>query len=334
MKVHSVFLPILCTLRVRRACAFVININNHLSISNKRGKSGSTKETTLVARRTSVWQSNGDTQTNCKSRSLLISRRKMATMDSPSAERNKEAIWSVLSTVVSASTSISAAIDFEKVNSDKKGGNRNKKYNPIPYKVLEIAAGTGVHTHYFTSQLINNYQRLNVSWYPTDPNEQCRRSIQDRTRNASSEVVKASINPAVALTLNDGGMLEEVTRGSSEEGGGEVPLQDLTGGFDLITCINMIHISPWEATVGLMKVASAYLTENGVLYCYGPYKVEGTAVQSNLNFDASLKARDPTWGVRNVEDVIELARMNGLSLDKNVDMPANNLSLIFRKTLG
>jgi len=329
MNVRCVSL-VLFILRTKRANAFVVNISNHLNKSEKRVRLRSIKDTKLSSGRQS--------RTSCNNSSLLISTRKMATMDSPSAERNKDAIWSVLSAVARATTISSTNTDDEKkVNSDKKGGDTNKKDELIPYKVLEIAAGTGVHTHYFTSQLINNYERLDVSWYPTDPNELCRRSIQNRTRNASSEFVRASIKPAVAITLNVDGMLEEVTRGSeysSEDGEAEAPLQDMIGGFDLITCINMIHISPWEATVGLMKVASTYLTENGALYCYGPYKVEGTAVQSNMNFDISLKARDPTWGVRNVEDIIELARMNGLSLDQTVEMPANNLSLIFRKNRG
>jgi len=204
-------------------------------------------------------------------------------MDSPSAERNKEAIWSVLSTVVRMSTAMPISTHLEKQEkmNNKEGGSGINKY-----KVLEIAAGCGVHTLYFTSQLITNYPRLDISWYPTDPDEASRHSIQDRTRNASSELVRASINSAVDLTLSNDGMLDGVI--SDDEyigcngGGAEIPLQDMTGGFNLMTCINMIHISPWEATVGLMKIASTYLTDGGILYCYGPYKVDGTAVQSNL----------------------------------------------------
>merc|ERR1719457_378685 len=94
------------------------------------------------------------------------------------------------------------------------------------------------------------------------------------------------------------------------------------GTFHLMTCINMIHISPWSATVGLFKVSSQFLADNGVLLCYGPYKVNGTAAESNLNFDQSLKSRDSTWGVRNLEDVEALAQSHGFVLEQTISMPA------------
>jgi hypothetical protein len=101
--------------------------------------------------------------------------------------------------------------------------------------------------------------------------------------------------------------------------------------MDLIICINMIHISPWQATVGLMKAAEKLLKPGGVLYCYGPFKEKGSAVESNLNFDLWLKARDPSYGVRNLEDVVEEARKHGLILVDRIEMPANNLSTIYQK---
>ncbi|MEV4933167.1 DUF938 domain-containing protein [Sphingobium sp. LSP13-1-1.1] len=94
----------------------------------------------------------------------------------------------------------------------------------------------------------------------------------------------------------------------------------------------MVHISPWEATLGLMKGAGAVLPPGGLLYVYGPYLRENVeTAPSNLAFDASLKARDPQWGLRRVEDVIAAAEGEGLVLRRLLEMPANNLSLIFRR---
>mmetsp|Transcript_21877 Transcript_21877/g.24233 ORF Transcript_21877/g.24233 Transcript_21877/m.24233 type:complete len:93 (+) Transcript_21877:1-279(+) len=90
-----------------------------------------------------------------------------------------------------------------------------------------------------------------------------------------------------------------------------------------------------------MKTAGRYLKQDGLLYCFGPYKENGTIVQSNLglgpteyfnsNIDISLKSRDPSWGVRNLEDVVKLAEESGLHLVERIEMPANNLSVIYQK---
>ena len=101
---------------------------------------------------------------------------------------------------------------------------------------------------------------------------------------------------------------------------------------DAILCINMVHISPWNATLGLMQGAGRVLPPGGPLYLYGPYMRDDVeTAPSNLAFDASLKARDQRWGLRRVEDVVTAAQAQGLRLDRMVDMPANNLSLIFRR---
>jgi hypothetical protein len=103
---------------------------------------------------------------------------------------------------------------------------------------------------------------------------------------------------------------------------------------DAILCINMIHIAPWAATVGLFKGAAKILSSGAPLYLYGPFHRAGTATApSNHSFDDSLKSRDPAWGLRHVEDVLEVANDAGLWLDRLVEMPANNLSLIFRRGL-
>ncbi|MDB5862928.1 MAG: hypothetical protein JWO70_734, partial [Betaproteobacteria bacterium] len=101
---------------------------------------------------------------------------------------------------------------------------------------------------------------------------------------------------------------------------------------DAIVCINMIHISPWTATTGLFSGAASVLGEGGIVYLYGPYKLDGRhTAPSNEAFDRSLRAQDPQWGVRDLADVAKVAAAEGFDLVETVEMPANNLSVIFRK---
>ena len=94
----------------------------------------------------------------------------------------------------------------------------------------------------------------------------------------------------------------------------------------------MVHISPWAATLGLMRGAGAVLPPGGLLYLYGPYlEADVETAPSNIGFDASLRARDPAWGLRDMSAVVQTARMQGLTLERRVAMPANNLSLLFRR---
>jgi hypothetical protein len=103
-------------------------------------------------------------------------------------------------------------------------------------------------------------------------------------------------------------------------------------GADAVICINVIHISPWEATLGLMRGAGEILPPGGVLVTYGPYKRGGRhTAPSNEAFDASLRARDSRWGVRHLEDVTSVAKAAGLELEEVVEMPANNLTVVFRR---
>jgi hypothetical protein len=94
----------------------------------------------------------------------------------------------------------------------------------------------------------------------------------------------------------------------------------------------MIHISPWSATRALLLGAARHLRTQGLLVLYGPYLENGTAVQSNLDFDASLKRRNAGWGLRELEEVTRLAAEHGLARRQVVRMPANNLALVFAKT--
>jgi hypothetical protein len=178
-----------------------------------------------------------------------------AKRESPSAERNKGHIWDILSSKV-----------FSKVD------NNNKKY-----RILEIAAGCGTHTDHFCKklkQLQNNKTTpYDFVWYPSDPGAEDRASIQAYIQDGNIGDV---VQKPLPLTLDATGIVEPETASL---------LTKESSPLDLILCINMIHISPWEATLGLMKFAGEQLADNdgdGVLYCYGPYKVGGTAVESNL----------------------------------------------------
>ncbi|MEY3221853.1 MAG: hypothetical protein RLZZ203_709, partial [Cyanobacteriota bacterium] len=98
-----------------------------------------------------------------------------------------------------------------------------------------------------------------------------------------------------------------------------------------IVNINMIHIAPWSACLGLMAGAGRILPPGGILYLYGPYKQNGEHIApSNATFDQSLQAQNPEWGVRNLEDVITAAEARNLTLRETLSMPANNLSLVFK----
>jgi hypothetical protein len=99
--------------------------------------------------------------------------------------------------------------------------------------------------------------------------------------------------------------------------------------------LNMIHIAPWQAALGLLAGAGRLLRPDGILYLYGPFMRSGAhTASSNAAFDADLKRRDPRWGVRDTDDLVREAAPHGLELREVIEMPANNLSLVFVKTAG
>jgi hypothetical protein len=101
---------------------------------------------------------------------------------------------------------------------------------------------------------------------------------------------------------------------------------------DVVMCNNMIHISPWAATEGLMAGAARVLPAGGLLFLYGPYKVGGRhTAPTNQAFDEDLRRRNPEWGIRDLNDVIALAQRNGFGAPETAQMPANNLSVIFKR---
>lgn len=168
--------------------------------------------------------------------------------------------------------------------------------------VLEIASGGGEHAAYFASNLPD------VIWRPTDANSEMFESI------AAHRAAAGVANLLAPLHL-------DVTSG-------QWPVERA----EAMLCCNMIHISPWAATEGLMAGAGRTLPPGGLLYLYGPYKIDGHhTAPSNQDFDTRLRAQNPLWGVRDLTDVSDLAKRHGLALEETVPMPANNLSVIFRR---
>jgi cyclopropane fatty-acyl-phospholipid synthase-like methyltransferase len=168
--------------------------------------------------------------------------------------------------------------------------------------VLEVASGSGEHAVYFASRMPG------IMWQPTDEDEGARASVDAHRADAGL----ANLAPALALDARSD----------------EWPIARA----DAVVSINMIHIAAWAACQGLMRGAARVLSPGGVLYLYGPFKRGGThTAPSNASFDASLRDHDPAWGVRDVDDVTREAEKNGLARVEIVEMPANNLSLVFRR---
>lgn len=169
--------------------------------------------------------------------------------------------------------------------------------------VLEVASGTGEHILHFAHEFPH------LLWQPSDPDPAALRSAE--AWRAESGLF--NLLPAVSLDAR----------------AAEWPVLQA----DAIICINMIHISPWSATAGLMRGAGRLLADGEPLYLYGPYRRDDVeTAPSNEAFDESLRARDPDWGLRALEEVAAEAAKHGLQLDRVVEMPANNISAIFRKS--
>jgi hypothetical protein len=177
-----------------------------------------------------------------------------------------------------------------------------RRFLPQAGTVLEIASGTGEHAVHFAAALPH------LTWQPTDRDEHALQSI------AAHRAVSGLIN-----------LLAPVALDVSDREWPEVRA-------DAIVAINVVHISPWRATQGLMAGAERVLASGAVLYLYGAYKENGAhTAPSNAAFDMDLQRRNPEWGVRDVEDVEKLAGASGFALVERVAMPANNLSLVFRR---
>lgn len=173
---------------------------------------------------------------------------------------------------------------------------------PAQGLVLEIASGSGEHVVHFATALPG------LTFQPTDLSADAQASVAAWI----AETGLANVRPPLRLDVTE-------------------PLWPVERA-DAILCANMIHISPWRATEGLFAAARAILPPGAPLFLYGPYKRDGRhTAPSNADFDASLRARDPEWGVRDLEAVAALAADNGFAGPDVYEMPANNLSVVFRR---
>ncbi len=169
---------------------------------------------------------------------------------------------------------------------------------------LEIASGTGQHTVWFAAGLPG------WTWQPTE--------------------FDAELLPIIAARIGQSGVSNalpplrlDVTQ----------PRWPFTRRFDAMFCANMLHIAPWDACTGLMAGAARHLAAGGILVTYGPYiENDVPTAPTNLAFDESLRARDPSWGIRRLDDVVAEARRNGIAFRQRHAMPANNLLLVFEKS--
>lgn len=165
--------------------------------------------------------------------------------------------------------------------------------------VLEIASGSGEHAVFLAANLPV------AAWQPTDPDAEARASIDAWV--AAERV--ATVAPALPLDV--------------------LARPWPVAAADVIVAINLLHISPWEATEGLFRGAADLHPR--VVYLYGPYRRGGAhTAPSNAAFEQWLQARDPRWGVRDLEAVLATAMEHGFEIDEIVEMPANNLSVVFR----
>jgi SAM-dependent methyltransferase len=180
-----------------------------------------------------------------------------------------------------------------------------RQHLPRAGLVLEIASGTGEHAVHLAQHL-----GPDLVFQPSDPSEEARASID---------------------AWVDAVQLPNLRRSLALDACAETwPIEQVSA----VLCINMIHISPWQAAVGLVLGAARVLEPSGLLILYGPYKRGGAhTAPSNDAFDQDLRRRNAEWGVRDLEDVAILAASHGFSAPIIHDMPANNLTVLFKRTL-
>ena len=166
--------------------------------------------------------------------------------------------------------------------------------------VLEVASGSGEHVAHFAAALPA------LAWQPTDLDPENRASIAAWCQGLGNVRAPIAMDASAAWPI---------------------------AAADAVLCINMIHIAPWAATEGLIRGATRALPPGGTLILYGPYRRQGVATApSNEEFDASLRARDPAWGLRHLEEVAALAAAAGFGPPAVTALPANNLLVVFRRT--
>jgi SAM-dependent methyltransferase len=181
-----------------------------------------------------------------------------------------------------------------------------RRHLPATGAVLELASGSGEHVTHFAAAFPA------LVFQPSDPDPQARASIAERVAQSGLSNVRAP--QFVDASADDWTLPAEIA-----------------ASLAAIVCINMIHISPWSAALGVLRGAGKLLPADGVLFLYGPYRRGGRhTAPSNDAFDRDLRARNADWGVRNVEDVVAEGAAQRLALAEIVEMPANNLSVVLR----
>jgi SAM-dependent methyltransferase len=177
-----------------------------------------------------------------------------------------------------------------------------RDYLPPSGLVLEIASGTGEHAAWYSSALPS------LTWQPTDRDPEALESI------AAWRDLTNTLNLLPPLLLDASAATWPVSQA------------------DVVVAINMVHISPWTATQGLIAGAARVLNPGGLLFLYGPFREGGVHTGAgNAAFDADLRARDPSWGIRDLDEITTLAGRQGLTGPERIAMPANNLSVVFRQ---
>jgi SAM-dependent methyltransferase len=172
---------------------------------------------------------------------------------------------------------------------------------PESGRVLEIASGTGQHAAHFAAQLPR------LIWQSSDPDPSCRAAAMERIVAAGLPNLPAIVDLDVHAQ--------------------PWPIDSAAA----VVCINMIHIAPWSAAEALVEGAGRVLDRGSPLVLYGPFRRSGVATAaSNEAFDANLRRRDPRWGLRRLESVIELAARHGLQFEQVSELPANNIAVVFR----
>ena len=168
--------------------------------------------------------------------------------------------------------------------------------------VLEVASGTGQHASFFSEHLPS------LQWQPSEASPEALHSIEHWVAEAN----RPNLLPPLRLDVQWESW----------------PIAKA----DALLCINMIHIAPWETTDALFRGASELLQAESPLITYGPYRLHGThTAPSNAAFDHSLRARNPSWGVRDIDELTELGARTGFVLRERIDMPANNMTLIWAR---
>jgi cyclopropane fatty-acyl-phospholipid synthase-like methyltransferase len=174
---------------------------------------------------------------------------------------------------------------------------------PAQGMVLEIGCGTGEHAVCFAEAMPS------LTWFPSDPDLDSRASTASWIRFRGVNNVLPPLDVDVC---------------SAQWG------VESSAPFDAIVSINMVHIAPWAATLGLFAGSGRLLRAGGLLFLYGPFMRDGAHNSpSNAAFDVSLRTRNASWGLRDIADLEHAAEASGLRLRETIEMPANNMSLVF-----